>query len=397
VVRKVRRALAPLRRPPVALAAAVLGLLALFDLVTVTPGWPWVVFAAVVALALEARAPGPRQDALTAAAVLVSWAGTAALAVADYRWAGSWGMAETAALLVLLVVQWRGAAGRRDQVLTAAVALAVLVLPLRLLGPDVLAAVAFVVALLAVAVAVAVGLRSQDAQRELAVTAVRRAEREEVARELHDVVAHHVTGIVVATQAARAVAAASPTAVPPAVATALASIEAAGAEAMGSMRRLVGVLRTDPAGGAAAPRTPTPSLEDLHHLVRRFQDAGAAGDVELAVTGDPAALPVDVQAAVYRVVQEALTNAARHAAGAARVAVAVACSPEAVVVDVADSGARAGGGPAERAGGGFGLVGMRERVEALGGALSAGPRGDGWAVRAEVPVLTTTTARGRAR
>ena len=390
--REVRRALAALRRPPVALAAAVLGVLALFDLAVVTPGWPWALFAAVVALAVAARATGPRHDALTVAAVVTSWAGTAALAVADYRWAGSWGMAETAALLLLLVGRWRRAGGRRDRALTAAVGLAVVAQPLRLLGPDTVTNTAVVVAATAVAVAVGVGLRSQDAQRELAVAAVRRAEREEVARELHDVVAHHVTGIVVATQAARAVAGAGS---PPAVAAALEQIEAAGTEAMASMRRLVGVLRADPAGGA--PRTPAPSLEDLGDLVGRFRDAGAAGAVELAVTGEPAALPADVQAAVYRVVQEALTNAARHAPGAARVAVAVACSPEEVVVEVTDSGARAGSGPAERAGGGFGLVGVRERVEALGGTSSAGPRSGGWAVRAEVPVLAPTTSRGRAR
>ena len=398
---------APARRLPVAAAAAVLALLALFDLAVVTPGWPLLVFAAGVGLAVAAlRRAGRARDALTATAVAVSGAGTAAMAVTDYRWAGSWGLAETAALLLLLVARWRRARGRADWALTTAVALAVSALPLRLLGPDTPTTTGFVLAAVAVAIAVGEGLRSQDAQRVLAVAAVRRSEREAVARELHDVVAHHVTGIVVATQAARAVTAASPAAVPPAVATALASIEAAGAEAMGSMRRLVGVLRSDPAGadGAAdpdgAPRAPAPALGDLDGLVRRFRDAGIAGAVDLTTTGDPAALPADVQAGAYRVVQEALTNAARHAPGAARVAVDVACSPAEVVVEVTDSGARGGAGPAAHAGGGFGLVGMRERVEALGGALAAGPApGGGWAVRAVVPVAVPApaTSRGRAR
>ena len=391
---EVRSALARLGRPPVAASAAVLAVLALFDVAVVTPGWPWVLFAAVVALALGARSPGPQQDALTASAVAVSWAGTALMAVVDYRWAGSWGFAETAALLLLLVVRWRWAAGRGDWALTAAVALAVVALPLRLLSTDTPATTGFVAAATAVAVAVGVGLRSQDAQRALAVAAVRRAEREEVARELHDVVAHHVTGIVVATQAARTVAAASTGGASPAVTTALEQIEAAGAEALVSMRRLVGVLRTDPA--AAAPRAPAPGLGDLADLVRRFRDAGAVGSVELTTTGDAAALPSEVQAAVYRVVQEALTNAARHAPGAARVVVSLTGAATGAVVEVLDSGA--GQDPAPQPGGGFGIIGMRERVEALGGVLSAGPldRG-GWRVHAEVPVPAAGDGGGRSR
>ncbi|CAA9424851.1 MAG: Two-component system sensor histidine kinase [uncultured Quadrisphaera sp.] len=388
-----------LRTPPVAVAAAVLGLLALVDAVLVELRWPVLVFLAVAGLAACAllRTDDRRSRAAAVAAVAASLAGTAATAALAL---GTWfGFVETAALLLLLISRWRRASTRRDRVLTAAIAAALLVLPLRLGLLTAVPYLVLMVAVVAVTVAVAVALRGQDDARRLAVSAVRRAEREEIARELHDVVAHHVTGIVVATQAARTVAGTDPRA----ASAALASIEAAGVEALSSMRRLVGVLRSEaaePEGGG--PRLPTPGLADLPALVQRFRDTGAVGAVELSLpdggpdgaSGGGAVLPQEVQSGAYRVVQESLTNVRRHAPGAATVRVALTRSDAAVTVEVVDSG---GDPPRDAAaqGGGFGVVGMRERVEALGGALTAGPQArGGWAVRARVP-LPDAAGEGR--
>ncbi|WP_459644412.1 sensor histidine kinase [Kineococcus sp. NUM-3379] len=387
------RARAGRRRALTVLTALLLALLALVDVVVVSAQWPALLFLAVTALAAAALLHGGEggRDAATAAAVVLSCAGSAVLAAAAP--AASFGLVETAVLLLLLVSRWRRAAGRRDRVLTGALVVALLALPLRTWSPDTPLLSTLALAVVAVMVAVASALRSADQQRRVAVEQVRVAEREEIARELHDVVAHHVTGIVVATQAARAVAGSDPAAVPPAVGAALASIETAGTEALTSMRRLVGVLRAGPGavpeGGAA--RLPTPGLSDLADLVRRFRGSGSAEEVRL--TGlpdgaeDAADLPVEVQAAVYRVVQESLTNVARHARGAARVDVEVTRRTGEVVVRVASTRGRTGPGEGGVPGGGFGIVGMRERVTALGGTLAAGPApGGGWCVRAAVPV-----------
>ena len=225
-----------------------------------------------------------------------------------------------------------------------------------------------------------VWLRFVDARHQLAVDAARRDERLELARELHDVVAHHVAGIVVQAQAARLVAARRPETLEPA----LASIESAGTDALGAMRRVVGLLR-DPRADDAAGVTHGP--EELADLVGRF--AGHCPAVRLRLPDEgQAAWPPEVATTVYRVVQEALTNIVLHAREAAEVTVIVENGPPGVIVEVADDAPAGPSAPSWFArGGGYGLVGMRERVEALGGRLhaGAGPAG-GWVVRAEVPV-----------
>jgi len=224
---------------------------------------------------------------------------------------------------------------------------------------------------------VGVWLRFVDARHQLAVDAARRDERLELARELHDVVAHHVAGIVVQAQAARLVAARRPETLEPA----LAGIESAGTDALGAMRRVVGLLRdTGDAGGV------THGQEELAGLVARFSDAGPAVRLRLPDDGQ-ACWPPEVASTVYRVVQEALSNVVLHAPEAAEVTVIVENGPSGVTVEVVDDGPAAPSAPSwfGRVGG-YGLVGMRERVEALGGRLRAGPGpAGGWVVRAEVP------------
>lgn len=217
------------------------------------------------------------------------------------------------------------------------------------------------------AVITGLGLRLLDDRHRVAAEEARRDERLELARELHDVVAHHVTGIVLQTQAARVVRRRDPARLD----EHLAGIEAAGSAAMTAMRRVVGLLRDADDTVSLAP-------ERLNELVARFD--GPA--VRLRLPDESTAWPPEVTSTVYRVVQESLTNVARHAPRARSVEVSVGQDGSSITVEVVDDGP-----PARRHRAGYGLVGMRERVETLGGTLSAGPcEGAGWAVRARLPV-----------
>ncbi|MGW7729222.1 sensor histidine kinase [Streptomyces canus] len=232
--------------------------------------------------------------------------------------------------------------------------------------------------LVGLTIAFAAYLRSQDYRRTVAVSETRRAERLAVAADLHDFVAHHVTGILVQTQVARMMADTGAEELDPV----LAGIERAATEALASMRRTVGVLREtdDP-----ADRRPVGDLAGVAGLIEGF-----ASPVQKAIlqreTSVPDDLPHEVQAAAFRVVQEALTNVRRHAADATQVTVGLRYERSRLRVSVSDDGRGAGQLPAAAHGGGFGLVGLKERVTALGGELHAGPRAEyGWEVRADFP------------
>jgi signal transduction histidine kinase len=227
--------------------------------------------------------------------------------------------------------------------------------------------------------ALAAGLyfRYLDFLHRQTLETARRQERLELARELHDVVAHHVTGIVVQAQAARFAGADDGRT----LLSTLGSIETAGTDTLAAIRQLVGLLRDpDDTGGV------TPGPEPISRLVARFAEHGPAVDLRLP-DGLPASCwPPEVASTVYRVVQEALTNISRHAPSARSVTVSVTHDPRQVSVEVIDD-APAGASRHPRHGSGYGLVGMAERVEALGGKVRAGPRpGAGWAVRASLPV-----------
>jgi signal transduction histidine kinase len=231
----------------------------------------------------------------------------------------------------------------------------------------------------AAALVVGLGLRLLDVRRRAVAESVRRDERMKLARELHDVAAHHLTGIILQAQAAQLVTRKQPECLDGPLAgvqASLAGIETAGSEGLDAMRRVVGLLRD---AGDADPATSGP--ERLSDLVERFEEQGPA--VCLRVPDDRTARPPEEAGTVYRVVQESLTNIARHAPQARAVTVDVDQDHQGVTVAVVDDGPQA----THRHHGGYGLIGMRERVEALGGTLCAGPCPDaGWAVRATLPV-----------
>ncbi|GAA4207672.1 histidine kinase [Streptosporangium oxazolinicum] len=229
-----------------------------------------------------------------------------------------------------------------------------------------------------VALTIGVGLRLLAARHRAVADRVRRAERLELARELHDVVAHHVTSIVLQAQAARLVTARHPER----KAGSLADIEAAGSEALAATRRAVGLLRD------AAPAAE--GHERLGELIEGFGSHGRRA--RLRLDADPSGWPPQVSSTVYRVVREALTNVSRHAPQAREVTVRVTQHGETVTVEVEDDAPRVPARRYRRAG--YGLIGMRERVEALGGTLVTGPRpgpppGPGWSVRATIPTAST--------
>ncbi len=206
----------------------------------------------------------------------------------------------------------------------------------------------------------------REAEQQVALAAS--DERARIAREMHDVVAHGLSMIVVQADGARYAAAQDPAA----ATTALETISATGREALGEMRRMLGLLRSED----GTELRPQPGLADLAGLV--------AGDRVDATLPDPAApVPDGVALTAYRVVQEALTNVRRHAGPDATVRVEVAVD-DAVSVLVEDDGRGAAATPD---GTGLGLVGMRERVVVHGGTLEAGPRpGGGWRVAARLPL-----------
>ena len=219
-------------------------------------------------------------------------------------------------------------------------------------------------------------------------------ERGRIARELHDVVAHSVSVMVVQAGAARRTLAASPDQ----AAAALGQIESTGRQALVELRRLLGLLRDGERGDGAA-LTPQPGLDHLESLAASAREAGLP--VEVTVEGDPRPLPAGVDLSAYRIVQEALTNSLKHA-GPARASVRVRYGREALEVQVTDDGpgVDVAGlvvvtiGPdglpevtGRRTGGGHGLIGMRERVALFGGTLETGARpGGGYRVAARLPL-----------
>jgi signal transduction histidine kinase len=204
-----------------------------------------------------------------------------------------------------------------------------------------------------------------------ALDQIRSQERVGLARELHDMVAHHVSAIAVQAQAGRAMAGQRPEA----GLEALAVIEGEASRTLAEMRAMVRVLRE----GAPAEYAPQPGVADLVSLARR--EPVPVVDVE--VPGELNGLPLQVDAAVYRLAQEALTNALRHARNASRVEIRVVEAGGRLRLRVTDDGQI---DPLRPSSHGFGLLGMTERVQLLGGTLRAGPTpGGGWAVDAELP------------
>jgi signal transduction histidine kinase len=212
-----------------------------------------------------------------------------------------------------------------------------------------------------------------EAERDAQATIAAAAERARIARELHDVIAHHVSVMVVQADGAAYALRSDPDT----TRTALKAISATGRQALNEMRHLLGVLRT---AGDRAQLAPVPGLDELRELLDQARAAGLG--VSYTVSGAPRDLPEGAELAAYRVVQESLTNTRKHAGLAASAAVALRYKPDGLIIEVTDDGLAAPSGGAS----GHGLAGMRERVAMYGGTVQAGPMdGGGFRVIARIP------------
>ena len=224
--------------------------------------------------------------------------------------------------------------------------------------------------------------READQQAALAAA----GERARIAREMHDIVAHHLTVMTTLAEAAVAASASSPEK----ATDVMRSVAVTGRRALADTRRLLGVLRERDGTGAGSAEAlqPVPDLSQLDALIEQVRSAGL--DTTLELHGQAPDVPAGVQLAVYRLVQEALTNTLKHGGSGARACVRLSFEPGELRVDVNDDGAGsaapvAAGGLSRGYGGG--LPGMRERVRAYGGDVQAGPRQPaGWAVSARLPL-----------
>jgi len=293
----------------------------------------------------------------------------------------------TAYFLILLYAVFRWGSGRA-MIAGGALVVAGMLLTFVATPPEVADIVGGVaVAVMTSTLGLAVRWRRRARSRE--IEQVRLLEREQLARDLHDTVAHHVSAIAIQAQAGSAVAATDPGA----TVQVLQAIEAEATRTLREMRAMVGVLRA-PDDTLA----PTPGLAEIRALERT--DA-ASPRVVVRLGGDPDSVPPAVAAAVFRIAQEAVTNARRHARGVTRIDVEVDADAGAVRLEVRDDGGNAAGptrpdaplsAPAPRGGGvgsavpGYGITGMRERAALLGGTCEAGPSpGGGWVVAATLP------------
>ncbi|RAS65877.1 signal transduction histidine kinase [Lentzea atacamensis] len=372
VWRSIWREPRPAHAPPIGrLDWLLVGVVAAATLVegVARPGVPWQPLVTVLALALMPALLWRRARPLMAA--LVGWGVVGLLSVLQLTaHAGDAGLYSTMAVLILLYSLVRWGSGREMVVGTAFVTV---VVALGMYASSAGWADVFggsVLLLLFVALAAVFRYRADlwhRQQRE-----IRNQERVALARELHDTVAHHVSAIAVQAQAGGVVAGIQPEK----AAEVLAAIESEASRTLAEMRSMVRVLREE----EAVACSPQLGVADLPALAR----ADATPTVEVSLYGSLTRLARPVDAALYRLAQESLTNAVRHARSATRVGIDVRREGDAVRLRVSDDG-RTEPGPAPELG--FGLLGMAERAQLLGGSLSAGPGPEGgWVVEAVLPV-----------
>jgi signal transduction histidine kinase len=335
----------------------------------------WRALSMAVALALLPtllwRRTHPLQSVVAAFGLL------AVVDVASLILGDDWrGLDATVFVILLVYALFRWGSGR-----DAVIGLAILSIPLLLSAFDAqmhsdeipLSEVAEGALFVLLVAAVGASVRYADKARRRGMDQVKLLEREQLARELHDTVAHHVSAIAIRAQAGRVVASTDPAA----AVEALAVIEQEASRTLAEMRTMVGALRQ----GEEPDLTPQRGVAQVEDLAT---SPGERPRVDVELSGDLDGLPPSVDAAIFRLAQESITNAVRHARHATRVQVAVRGEPDCVRMTVHDDGDP---GPFDpRTATGFGLVGMAERAKLLGGTLEAGStRNRGWTVTAVLP------------
>ncbi|MEU8718493.1 histidine kinase [Streptomyces sp. NPDC048663] len=356
----------------------------------------WTVSGGLVLAALAVRRE--RFDAVAAAGVFASLVVTVVNSQASARPETTFGVVESAALLLLMVRATRRCPPLRAGALTGGASIAQTVMILRLPSSEygVVGAIGIPVFWFAAALSIVLGLylRLLDRYRAQEHETGLQEQRLDYARELHDFVGHHVTAIIAQTKAVRYATAAGRPPSPEDLDAMLAAIEEAGSQAMQSMRSMVAVLRSP--GGADSPTAPVANPAELRTLTERFGASGPATTLTLDPRLAASGLPPNIATTVHQVVREALTNVRKHASRAKTVTVDVrldgSTESPAVLLSVTDDGPQAAGRadeppPASRVPrSGYGLVGLSERAAMVGGTVTAGTRaGVGWIVEARIP------------
>ncbi len=322
------------------------------------------VFVAIVPLLLWRRTH-------PLAAVTMAW-GTIAIVDVVSLVAGVYWEGLSTAVFVLLfpyaLLRW--GAGRE-----VVIGMSVVLIPVALSAFDPIPVSDLIAGALVVPFTAAIGaaVRYQDKARLRGIDQVKLLERGELARELHDTVAHHVSAIVIRAQAGRVVARSDPAA----ALDALVVIEEEASRALAEMRAMVGVLRE----GEEPDLAPQRGVADIGRFTSSIGDRP---HVQVELSGDLERLRPSIDAALYRLAQESITNAVRHARHASRIQVTVRGDESSVRLTVDDDGDTGAFDP--RSAPGFGLIGMAERAKLVGGTLEAGPDGvRGWTVHAVLP------------
>ncbi len=329
----------------------------------------WPAFAIVHGVVVVSTLLWRRTRPLLVVAVVFGSFG--AVSVAGFFWANEpVGLYTDICVLLLSYTLFRWGAGR-EVVIGLAIMLACCAVVIATDFTGVADAVGGVVFLLFPG-ALGASVRYQLTSRLREIDQIKLRERQQLARELHDTVAHHVSAIAIQAQAGRTVAADRPDA----AVRALEVIEEAASRTLDEMRTVVGVLRD----GDEPDRAPQRGVADIERLAR---DATHGPCVDVALSGEFDALTPSVGAAMYRLAQEAVTNATQHARHATRIDVLLAGEDDCVRLTVRDDGDASS---ADGSRPGYGLVGMAERAALLGGTFEAGPGpGKGWTVNAVVP------------
>ena len=332
------------------------------------PDLTWRAVSLIMVIALACTLPWRRTKPLLMVALAFGTASTLHLVaiLRDVEWEG---LGSGIFLLILPYSLGRWGSGREVEA-----GLVVLAAPVALtaVGGSPAGDVIGGAVILTLAVVLGGGVRYQQSSRQQELDGIRSREREQLARELHDTVAHHVSAIAVQAQAGRALFGNQPQA----AVDALVVIEEEASRTLEEMRSMVGALRN----GAHADLAPLQGVGDLERLAR---SNGENPQVEVQLGGDLTDLRPSVDAALYRLAQEAVTNALRHARQATIVRVRIRGDDDCIELTVDDDGQ---GGPSQEATGGFGLIGMSERTKLLGGSMTAGPRDDrGWTVSVVLP------------
>ncbi|PWI19343.1 two-component sensor histidine kinase [Streptomyces sp. Act143] len=354
----------------------------------------WILSGAMLLAALAVRRD--RFALVAAAGIAASCLVTGFSIWTDARAEATFGLVESAALLLVTVRATRRCRPVGAAALTGAALVALTVIPLRLPASEYTPLVPFVVPFfwLATALAAALGLylRLLDRYRAQQHAVGLQAQRLDYARELHDFVGHHVTAIIAQTKAVRYATAAGVPPSPEELDGMLAAVEEAGAQAMQSMRSMVAVLRTPLDGSDGPAGAPGTSLTELRTLTDQFAATGPATTLTLDPRLATGTLPPGVATTVHHIVRESLTNIRKHARGAKTVTVDVRLDGDtahpAVLASVTDDGPDAGpseAAPAPRTG--YGLTGLAERAALVGGTFQAGAvAGGGWTVEARIPL-----------